>query len=155
VAFNIGRSIRKQLYELCGNPLTRLPILNVNLTKIRHLTPKRIILLKNMANIDDDRPNNEVLADYVKLKGFGKWTHDACSILLNTSNTINLSTDLYIRKNLAIYLNKDKLTEKEAYDYILLAIDNQTIVCYFLWRLKPRNIDKVKNNEELNRLDFV
>ncbi len=154
VAFNVGKNIRKQLYELCGTPLTRDKILNIDLTKIPHLTQARANLIINMANIDHDRAPNLVLEDYSKLVGFGKWTHDAVSILLNISDTINLSTDAYICKNLELYLNKS-MTKTTCYNYILSANNNQTLVCYFLWRIKKTSIQKVKNNEDLTREDFL
>ena len=155
VSFNVGRTIRKQLYDLCGVPLTRESILNADLTQIKNLTPNRIKLLKDMAKIDDNESNDKVLTNYYKLKGFGKWTHNAISILLGLSDTVNLSTDLYIRKNLAIYLSKPKLTEKEAYDYLLQANNNQTIVCHFLWRIKPTSVHKVITELVLTKDDFV
>jgi len=154
VAFNIGRNIRSSLYKLCGFPLTREAILNNDLSIIKNLTLSRIELIKNMANIDDSRSNIEILDDYYKLKGFGKWTYNAVSILLNINDNINLSSDAYIRKNLSLYINI-KMTEKQCFDYISKAENNQTKVCYFLWRIKPTSIQKLNNNEILTKDDFV
>ena len=154
VAFNVGRNIRKQLYEIYGNPIKRSAILNADLTQIKNLTLERANLLKELAKIDDTGDPKLVLESYSKLKGFGKWTMDAVSILLAISDTINLSTDLYICKNLSIYLN-NVMTKKSCHDYILTAKNNQTIVCYFLWRIKKTSVHKLLNNEELGRDDFI
>lgn len=155
VAFNVGRNIRKSLYELCGFPLTREAIINRDLTRIKNLTNSRIELLKNMASIDDSRSNIEVLNDYFKLKGFGKWSYGAVSILLNIRNDINLSSDSYIRKNISIY-TESKMSEKECHDYINIANDDdKTKVCYLLWRIKPTSVNKIRNIEILTNEDFV
>jgi 3-methyladenine DNA glycosylase/8-oxoguanine DNA glycosylase len=154
VAFNIGRNIRKQLYEMCGNPIKREAILNADLTKIKNLTIERANLLKEMAKIDDTCEVKIVLESYSNLKGFGVWSHDAVSILLDISDTINLSTDSYICKNLAIYLNKP-ITKKSCHDYISIAENYQTIVCYFLWRIKNTSVHKLAKNEELIGDDFI
>lgn len=154
VAFNVGRNIRSSLYKLCGFPLTREAILNNDLTQIKNLTSSRIELIKNIANIDDGRSNIEILNDYIKLKGFGKWTYNAICILLDISDNINLSSDAYIRKNLSIYTGL-KMNEKDCFDYISKAENNQTKICYLLWRIKPTSVIKLKNDEILTKDDFV
>lgn len=154
VAFNVGRSIRTDLYKLCGYPLSRKLILGTDLTQIKNLTLVRIQLLKNMAEIDDERELCDVLLDYSKLKGFGQWTFDAVSILLGINSNVNLSSDSYICKNLSLYIGL-KLTRKECHEYIAKAGDNQTKVCYLLWRLKPKSISKITQNLPLNLDDFV
>lgn len=155
VSFSIGRSIRRQLYAVCGNPITQKALLSCDLTTIRSLTPIRAELLRKMAEIDDTRSTKDVLVDYCKLAGFGKWTKNAISIILGIDDSINLSDDLYIRKNLALYIGKPSINQKECHNYILAADNNQTLVCYFLWRLRPNSVDKVKNNIILDRSDFV
>lgn len=154
VAFNIGRNIRSSLYKLCGFPLTRESIINNDLTQIKNLTGSRIELIKNLANIDDNRPNIEVLNDYANLKGFGKWSVGAVSILLDIDDKINLSSDAYIRKNLIMYSGIN-MNEKDCFNYISKAENNQTKICYFLWRVKPTSIKKISNNEILTKDDFV
>lgn len=154
VAFNVGINIRSSLYKLCGFPLTREAIINNDLTQIKNLTDSRIELIKNMANINDDRSNVEILIDYFNLKGFGKWSYAATSILLDISDDINLSSDAYIRKNLAIY-SGTKMNEKQCFNYILKAENNQTKVCYLLWRIKPTSVSKLNSNEILTKEDFV
>ena len=154
VAFKIGRNIRKRLYELCGFPVDKQLILETDLSQINNLTPLRITLLKKMAKIDDDRDINIVLDDYVKLNGFGKWTYDAVGILVGVNNNINLSSDSYIRKNLSLYTGL-KLTQKECHEYILKANNDQTSVCYLLWRIKPQSINKITYGLELTQADFV
>lgn len=154
VAFNIGRNIRKQLYEICGNPLTREAILNADLTQIIALKPSRAKLLIEMAKINDQQEVEKVINEYSKLNGFGKWTTDAVSILMQTSNTINLSTDSYIRKNIELYTGTT-MTQKRCHEYISFAGINQTDVCYFLWRLKKGSVCKVLNKELLTKDDFI
>lgn len=154
VSFNIGRNIRKKLYELCGHPINQKLLLEVDLTQIKNLTENRIFLLKNMATIDHNRSDIDILEDYKKLTGFGKWTIGAVSILLDLNDNINLSTDAYIRKNLGLYLD-NKLSEKQCYQYLEQFPEQQTKICYFLWRIKPQSINKIKQNIELNREDFV
>ena len=154
VAFNIGRAIRKQLYEICGSPLTREAVLNADLTQITALKPSRAKLLIEMANINDQQELDKVINEYSKLSGFGKWTVDAVSILMQISNTINLSTDSYIRKNIELYTGKT-MTQKRCHEYISFAGINQTNVCYFLWRLKKSSVCKVLNNKLLTREDFI
>lgn len=154
VAFGIGRGIRKQLYETCGSPLTPEAILEADLTLIKNLTPKRATLLVQMAKIDDLRSVKRVLKDYSKLSGFGTWSVGAVSILSGISDTINLSSDAYIRKNLSLYTG-EKMTERKCYDYILTAEENQTVVCYLLWRIKPQSINKLNRNKKLTADDFV
>ena len=154
VAFNVGRNIRKQLYEMCGNPITREAILNANLTQIRALTPPRAKLLLEMAKIDDQLEPLKVIYEYSKLTGFGKWSIGAVSILMQIDDMINLSTDSYIRKNLELYTGTS-LTQKKCHDYISLAGSNQTSVCYFLWRLKKSSVHKVVERELLTHDDFI
>jgi len=154
VRFDIGRQIRKQLYEECGNPLTPKAILETDLTLIKNLTPSRAKLLLQMAEIDDQRLAEDVIKDYSKLKGFGQWTIDAVSILTNASDSINLSGDAYIRKNLSIYTGIT-MTEKTCYNYILDAGKHQTAICYLLWRIKPQSVNKMKQNKKLTLEDFV
>lgn len=154
VSFNVGRNIRKSLYSLCGFPLTREAIINNDLTIIKNLTNTRINLIKQMANIDDERDNIDVLNDYAKLKGFGPWSYNAVSILLRMNNKINLANDAYIRKNLSSYMGYD-MTEEQCRDFLNTADDHSTAVCYLLWRLKPQSINKIKNNEFLFKEDFV
>lgn len=157
VAFNVGRNIRSSLYKLCGFPLTREAMINNDLSQIKNLTNSRIELIKNMANmanIDDSRLNIEILDDYFKLRGFGSWSYKAVSILLDIDDTINLSSDAYIRKNLSLYTG-NKMNEKDCFNYISKAENNQTKVCYLLWRIKPTSINKLKNNDVLIKDDFV
>jgi len=154
VKFNVGRNIRRALYTLYGFPLTRESILNADLAQIKNLTDKRIKLLKEMASIDDNRNGIDVLNDYSKLEGFGKWSYGAICILMGLSNNINLSSDAYIRKNLSMY-SDNNMTERSCFNYILKAEDNQTAVCYLLWRIKPDSIAKIKNAEDLTKEDFV
>ena len=47
------------------------------------------------------------------------------------------------------------MTKKSCHEYILTAKNNQTIVCYFLWRIKKTSVHKLLNNEELGRDDFI
>lgn len=154
VSFNIGRNIRKQLFELCGHPIQQELLLETNLTVIKNLTANRIILLKEMAKIDHNQSDINILEEYKKLNGFGKWTIGAVSILLDLANNINLSSDTYIRKNLALYTDS-KMTEKQCYQYLEQFENNKTKVCYFLWRIKPQSIGKVRKGEELTREDFI
>lgn len=155
VTFNVGRNIRKNLYELYGFPLNRELILNADLSQIKNLSDNRILLLKQMAKIDDNRNHADVLNDYSNLKYFGKWTFGAVSILMDLDDNINLASDTYIRKNLALYTNQSKMSEKEAFDYISKAEYEQTRICYLLWRIKPSSISKINNNVELTVNDFV
>jgi len=154
VAFNVGRNIRSDIYKLCGFPLTRQSILNNDLTQIKNLTISRIELIKNMANIDDTRSNIDILNDYFKLKGFGNWTYGAISILLEIDDNVNLTTDAYIRKNISIY-NGIKMTQKDCFNYISKAENNQSKICYLLWRIKPTSINKMLNDQILTKDDFV
>lgn len=154
VAFNVGRNIRSSLYKLCGFPLTREAILNNDLSTIKNLTSLRIELIRNMAKIDDTRSNNEILDDYSNLKGFGKWSFGAVSILLNLDDKINLSSDAYIRNNLVLYTGT-KMNEKDCFNYISKANNNQTKVCYLLWRIKSTSVHKLKDNDLLTKDDFV
>lgn len=158
VSFTVGRNIREQLYGLCidsqTNQLSPKLILETDLTQIKNLTPKRIELLKAMAKINDQREVDKVLLDYSKLEGFGRWTFGAVSILIGINDYINLSSDSYIRKNISLYIGL-KMTEKECHEYIAKADNNQTKVCYFLWRIKPQNIYKVKQNIVLTKEDFI
>lgn len=154
VSFRTGRQIRKSLYELCGHPLTREAILNNDLTVIHALSPGRVILMKALTKIDDQRPPNEVIIDYAKISGFGNWSIGAVMILMELSNTVNLSSDSYIRKNLSIYIG-NQLTERECNKYIAICGDYQSIVCYFLWRIKSQSINKISMNCELSQDDFI
>jgi hypothetical protein len=154
VSFQIGREIRKQLYDLCGFPLTRNMVKATNLPNINNFKPSRISLIIAMTAIDDNRDPEIVLNDYMKLYGFGKWTFDAVSLIMNINNPINLSTDAYIRKNICLYCDK-AMTQKECHNFILSAGADQSIVCYFLWRVKKSSIEKVKNKEQLALDDFI
>jgi hypothetical protein len=153
VAFNIGRVIRKDVYELCGFPLTRDAILNNDLTKIKNLTETRITLLKQMATIDEGDDAKSVLDKYVKLKGFGSWSYGAVCILMGLDDNINLSSDAYIRKNLSLYFDR-VLNVKDCDNHISM-VNNKSQVCYFLWRIKKSCIIKIKNDEELTNDDFI
>ena len=148
VRFSIGRNIRKELYLKYGHPINKDLILQSDIT-IKHLTPARATLIKQMALIDDNRPSLEVLTDYASLPYFGQWTYGAVCILLNLDPHINLSCDSYIRKNIKLYANV-----ADCYHYIAHA-KNQTEICYLLWRIKPSSIMKIKNNELLCKEDFI
>lgn len=154
VTFNVGRNIRRQLFELCGHPIDRNKLINSDLTVIKNLTSSRIRLLKEMAQIDHNKTDIELLEDYRQLAGFGKWTLGAVSILLDLSNDINLSSDAYIRKNLNLYTDS-KMNEKQCYNYLEQFPNQQTKICYFLWRIKPQSIYKIKQELKLNQNDFV
>lgn len=158
VSFATGKSIRQELYKLCSDPLTnqlsRKLVLETDLTQIKNLTLNRIELLKKMAKINDQQEIAQVLLDYSKLKGFGLWTLNAVSILMGINNSVNLSTDAYIRKNISLYVGL-KMTEKECHEYISTAGLNQTKVCYLLWRIRPQSIHKLKDKSVLDREDFV
>jgi len=158
VSFAIGKSIRKELYKLCNDPITnqlsRKLILETDLTQIKNLSLNRIELLKKMAKINDQQEIAQILQDYSKLKGFGSWTFNAVSILMGIDNCVNLSTDAYIRKNISLYVGL-KMTEKECHEYISTAGLDQTKVCYLLWRIKPQSIHKLKKQSVLNKGDFV
>lgn len=153
VAFNVGRTLRKDMYELCGFPLTPSAILNNDLTKIKNLTYTRITLLKQMANIDENDDAKIVLNKYAKLKGFGPWSYGAVCILMGIDDNINLSSDAYIKKNLSIYFDK-VLSVKDCDNYISL-VNNKSQVCYFLWRIKKDSIIKIKKDGELTKDDFI
>ncbi len=129
-------------------------MLNADLTHIRALTPSRAKLLLEMAKINDQLEPEKVIDEYSKLIGFGKWSIGAVSILMQISDTINLSTDSYIRKNLELYIGIP-MTQKKCYDYISLTGNNQTSVCYFLWRLKKSSVNKVVKGELLTHDDFI
>lgn len=154
VSFNVGRSIRRQLFELCGHPIEQDKLLNSDLSVVKNLTNSRITLLKEMAKIDHERSDREILADYQQLAGFGKWTTNAVSILLDLSDNVNLSSDAYIRKNLNLYTDS-KMNEKQCYQYLEQFPNQQTKICYFLWRIKPQSIYKIKQGLELTKDDFV
>lgn len=154
VAFGIGRTIRKQLYEICGHPLTRKAVSKADLESINNLTPNRIKLLLKMSKINDNQEPELVLEEYSKLKGFGDWSRGAVAILMQIDNYVNLSSDAYIRKNLSLYTGKT-LYVKECHAYIAEAGDEQTTICYFLWRIQKTSIDKVVNGKKLKSDDFV
>lgn len=150
VSFTVGRGIRKALYDLCGFPLTQENILKYDLTQIKHLTQARITLLQEMAGIED-HPN--LLNKYHELKGFGKWSYGAVALLLGHKG-INLSSDAYIRKNLALYTGT-KMTQKECYNYIKTSNGEESTICYFLWRIKCTSMTRIKHHEELTKNDFI
>lgn len=118
------------------------------------MVPNRIQLLREMAVINYSRTNNEILEDYQKLKGFGKWTTGAVSILLDLDDSVNLSSDAYIRKIISLYAGI-KMNEKQCYQYINKFGNQQTKICYFLWRIRVQSINKVKLNLELTKEDFI
>lgn len=153
VAFNVGRTLRQDMYKLCGYPLSPHAILNNDLTQIKNLTESRITLLKQMANIDEGDDAKNVLDKYVKLKGFGNWSYGAVCILMDLNNNINLSSDAYIRKNLSLYFDR-VLSVKDCDNYISM-VNNKSQVCYFLWRIKKDSIIKIKKDELLVKDDFI
>lgn len=147
IRFNQGREIRIALYELCGFPLTQACILACDLTQIKGLTEDKIILLRKMAEIEEN------VDHYCKLKGFGTWSYNAVGILTNQRNDINLSCDKYIQKNVQLYYGIT--SQKECFQFIATAKQDQTIVCYFLWRIKPTSIGKIIDNQLLTINDFI
>lgn len=152
VSFKVGRTIRQELYQLCGFPLEKDKILNTNII-IKNLTPERLNLLKDLARINDNQNVIEVLNEYSKLKGFGVWSYGAVSILMGIDEHVNLYNDAYIRKNLSLYLGY-KLLLNECKSFIATT-NHETKVCYLLWRLKSTSIIKIKNNEILTKDDFI
>lgn len=161
VSFQIGRNIRKQLYEEYGFPLTVEKIDNDihSLNKPENLTYERQKLIIKICEIcksydEPEDSHNEILEKISELKGIGKWTIDAVSILLGLSDTINLSSDAYVRKNLCFYHDKN-MKIKDCHKFIAQAEDDQTKVCYFLWRLKWKSVGKVAKGMDLDESDFV
>lgn len=147
IQFSTGRKIREALYKLCGFPLTQQNILKYDLTKINGLSEEKIVLLKEMASMEED------LEEYRKLRGFGPWSYNAVGIIVNKKEDINLASDKYIRKNIKLYNDIDN--QKNCFCFLETAKNNKTKVCYFLWRLKPQSVYKILNNEILHREDFL
>lgn len=147
IKFSVGRKIREELYRLCGFPLTQVNVLNFNLSKIVGLSQEKIILLKEMAKMEEN------LDGYKTLKGFGPWSYNAVSILINRKDDINLVSDKYIRKNVQLYNGIDN--QKNCFCFLETAKNDKTKVCYFLWRIRPTSIYKVINNESLGKEDFL
>jgi 3-methyladenine DNA glycosylase/8-oxoguanine DNA glycosylase len=160
VQFQIGRGIRKELYKKCGFPLTPNKVREIDLSEIKNLTLGRRNLILEVCEIVEayDSPDNdgekEILDEIFALDGIGEWTKNAVSILLGLSDAINLSNDAYIRKNISLYLSKP-VVFKECHNFISLAADDQTKVCYFLWRIKKESVYKINKNLELTKQDFV
>lgn len=147
IKFEQGRNIRKALYQLCGFPLTQENIKIHDLTQIKGLSPDKIILLKKMAEMEEN------VDHYCKLYGFGTWSYNAVGILINKRDDINLSCDKYIQKNIKLY--NGMTSAKEYFQFIETAQNNKTITCYFLWRIKPTSIVKLKHKLPLTREDFI
>ena len=139
VRFSTGQKIRRQLYDLCGYPLTIENIKNLDLTTIQGLTLQQIETITCLING----------YDYNNIKGIGNWTIKGMMLLRQLDPHINLYEDKYICKRVIEYIGQD------CKQFIQQANDEQSDVSYFLWRIKPQGITKVKNNLCLDRDDFI
>lgn len=141
VRFQTGRNIRRKLYELCGYPLTIDAVQGMDLSSTGLTTQQR----EAIQALCDGVTLNEI-------KGIGKWTHKGVQILMQSDHNVNLYEDSYIRTRLSEY--NGLKSSKECRDFIALA-DEETYVSYFLWRITPIGIIKVKDGQKLSRDDFI
>lgn len=163
VKFSQGRVIRKRLYELIDAKTSKTSSGSTDtdtiLRSLTHkdwkdlgLTPNKIstiLEITSMSNLSVDNLDH--------IKGIGPWTIKALKVLTNSDPNVFLSEDLWIRKRFSELVGTRTLSSKEL-DEMMGNSDtnsNLTQVSRFLWRLKPENVQKLVQSQELSREDFV
>jgi 3-methyladenine DNA glycosylase/8-oxoguanine DNA glycosylase len=158
IAFQIGRKIRQNLFDLIKENeftkenikvLTDLQLVNIGLCLPKINTIREI---SKCITID----HNKYINDISKIKGIGNWTIKCLKILnLNLSN-IFLSEDLWIRKRVSELIKVNMiLTQKQCDNVVLNSQINKSILTKFLWRITPHGIIALQNNIELKRDHFL
>ena len=142
VRFQTGRAIRRKLYEICGYPLTIESVSQADLSTI----PLTALQKSCITQLYDGISPKEI-------SGIGPWTMKGVKILMQTDSDVNLYEDAYIRKRLSEYIGLT--SPKECREFIASAKGNETAVSYFLWRITPNGIRRVKSGEELTRDNFL
>jgi 3-methyladenine DNA glycosylase/8-oxoguanine DNA glycosylase len=96
------------------------------------------------------------IKDLTKIKGIGVWTIKAVKILMNEDPDVSLEQDYYVRKILSrLYGYQKVITETEARKILQTWNGNRSQISYFLWRLKETAIEKILENQKLERHDFL
>lgn len=109
--------------------------------------------------------NSKLRLDEIRnISGIGDWTYNALIIMGHTSSNqedsnIFLKEDAWIRKRLAqlVYGKPKSINQKEADTLITDQKEplNKTKMSQFLWRIKESGINKIRDNKQLLREDFI
>lgn len=153
VSFDVGRQIQYDLTSVAGRPLNPDLILSTDLSKIKNLTSARIFTIRSLAMASKTQDN---IIEYARnIKGIGPWTVKGAYILTETSHTESLFEDSYIKKRLGEIVGFE-MNRKNAKMWFEIVPENyQSIVSYFLWRIKPSGTEKIRLKQQLTRDDFL
>lgn len=162
VKFSIGRKIRHSLYAIssavgCNGVITPELILSLTDQQLSStgLSPQRCITAKELARFSYEV---KTIDDYAKINGVGQWTIKGLKILFNLDSRIILYEDKWIRKRLAELHQlppRTVLTPIQAKDLFKPWEGYETLMSYFLWRIKPTGINRIIQRQPLTRDDFV
>lgn len=166
IKFAQGRKIRLALYELCRQYLRRQGhsidakalveltpafIQSLSDTELRGtgLTFERCRTIQALANVKE-----HTLTEYAKVSGVGAWTLKGTMILCNLDPHVILHEDSWIRDRLGEMVDHP-VDEDEVKDIFKLWKGHETLMSYFLWRIKPSGIRRLLARQPLERTDFV
>lgn len=153
ISFQKGREIRQKIYA----KINSFEITHENLKKLSRddfmnygIDEKRVNTITELLKI-----KNLTIEKISKLKGIGSWTIKSLKIL-NDEPNILLSEDYWIRKQMSKLINLPKVaTIKEIENQTKNYEHDKSELTKFLWRIKDTGIDKIKENKELLREDFL
>lgn len=153
ISFAEGRKIRQNLYKKINNYEITKEIIK-NLTDIDFkkcgMDNNKIEVVKKI--IEEE---NLTITSISKIKGIGPWTIKSLKIL-NDESGIFLSEDYWIRKRLKELYNKEKIPSIKEAELLVKDVDcDKSHISKFLWRIKPQGIEKIKNNINLEKNDFL
>lgn len=155
VSFEAGRQIRQELYKLCGTPYCPHAIKQTDLSTIKNLTPARIFTIKAIATAYLNGHHENIIDYSIIIKGVGSWTIKGAYILTETSYNQSLYEDAYIKKRLS-EIHNHKMTLADCKDWFkIVPEDSRSIVSYFLWRVKPSGVEKLRYGCDLDQCDFL
>ena len=153
VRFEQGRKIRQALYKLCGGELTNDIINKLSDAQLLStgLSPSRCETIRQLAQID----TKDVEA-YAKIKGVGPWTIKGAKLLAGLDDHIILYEDKWIRQRVGQIIGKKMASESEVRNmFETVWKGNESLMSYFLWRIKSSGVTKLMRNQSLERSDFV
>ena len=157
ISFSKSRTIRKKIYEeFTSSEMTYDNIKNLSKKQLLDfgLQEFQYDIIQRIINLGP----NLVYDDIIKVKGIGEWTKK--SLLLYAGNDdILLVEDYWIRQRIKNLFDlktvPDKITAMSLINNIIKNKISKSLMTKFLWRIKPESVDKIKNDVELDKNDFI
>jgi 3-methyladenine DNA glycosylase/8-oxoguanine DNA glycosylase len=116
----------------------------------------------NDVDLLDNQTTYDLIDNYKAVKGIGPWTISGLKVLTqfvnnNTSKTVSLHMDKWIRQRVSELVGKPSILSEKDVLFIFNSTwpNHQTLMSYFLWRIKSSGITKMLTGVELTQDDFV